>query len=334
MLRRQITIGLGAALLATPVAATAATSATEFYNGKTITYIVATKPGGTYDTLARLIGRYIEKHLQGTTVLVKNVPGAGNIIGANTIYAAKPDGLTIGSFNTGLIYTQLAQQDAIKFDLAKMSWIGKAASDSRSLILGSNSGFTNFGEFAAAQKPVKVAVAGVGTASYIDMRLLNRALNVNFEILHGYEGTEAEMSIRRGEVHGTFGSASSLAEFVKNGYGFNALDVGGKPGSPVPQARDLAKDDRARALIAVVEAQALIGRLTAGPPGIPEQRLKTLRETYLKVLNDPDFLADARKLNIPIDPAAGEEVESLVKNALQQSPETVELLRAAMKEQK
>src|SRR5690348_8059952 len=77
-----------------------------YFAGKTITYIVATSPGGGYDTYGRLISRYMQKYLPGARIVVKNVPGAGNIIGANTIYAAKADGLTIGMFNTGLIYDQ------------------------------------------------------------------------------------------------------------------------------------------------------------------------------------------------------------------------------------
>ena len=79
----------------------------EFFKGKTVTYIVATAPGGGYDAYGRLVAEYMQKHLPGSTFVVKNMPGAGHVIGANAIYAAKPDGLTIGTFNTGLIYNQL-----------------------------------------------------------------------------------------------------------------------------------------------------------------------------------------------------------------------------------
>jgi len=250
-------------------------SADEFYKGKTITYVVATSPGGTFDTLARLIGRHVEKQF-GATVLMRNVPGTGHIIGANTVYSAKPDGLTIGTFNRGLIYTQLLSQAGVKFDLEKMSWIGKAVSDTRSLVLGTNSGFKNFEEFAASSLPPKLASAGVGSSSYIDIKILMQALRIKAEIVHGFQGTEGEMSMRRGEVAGTLGATASLKPFVKNGYGFYALEVGGTPGSSVPQARDFAKDERSRAMMALIEAQSSLGRLTAGPPGIREDRLKGL----------------------------------------------------------
>src|SRR5262245_1665046 len=85
------------------------------FRGKTVTYIVATGAGGGYDTYGRLIARYMQKHLPGSRFLVKNVPGAGHIIGANTIYASRADGLTIGMFNTGLIYNQLMALPGVKF---------------------------------------------------------------------------------------------------------------------------------------------------------------------------------------------------------------------------
>ena len=98
--------GMTGALAMAASSACAQTGA-DFYKGKTVTYIAATSPGGGYDLYGRLVAEFMQKHLPGSTFVVKNVPGAGHIVGANTIYASKPDGLTIGIFNTGLIYNQL-----------------------------------------------------------------------------------------------------------------------------------------------------------------------------------------------------------------------------------
>src|SRR5882757_7959975 len=124
---------VAAALMASGLAATTATAQTgaDFYKGKNVTYIVATAPGGGYDLYGRLTAEYLHKYLPGSTFVVKNVPGAGNLIGTNMLYASKPDGLTIGTFNTGLIYAQMTGLKGVKFDLTKMSWIGKAAADPR-----------------------------------------------------------------------------------------------------------------------------------------------------------------------------------------------------------
>src|SRR3954468_19116116 len=99
-----------AAFVATGLSATAsAQTGADFYRGKTITYIVSTAPGGGYDLYGRLTAEYMQKYLPGSTFVVKNIPGAGHLIGANTIYASKADGLTIGTFSTGLIYNQLVK---------------------------------------------------------------------------------------------------------------------------------------------------------------------------------------------------------------------------------
>ena len=173
-------------LLAGPARA----SDSDMFKGKTITYIVATSPGGGYDTYGRLIVRYLQKYLVGSRIVVRNVPGAGNIIGANTIYAAKPDGLTIGMFNTGLIYDQLLHRDGVQFDLAKFSWIGKAASEGRGLLISNASGIKNIDDMLKAKAPIKFAASGVGAASYNDTRILADALHLNVQIINGFTGNE------------------------------------------------------------------------------------------------------------------------------------------------
>jgi len=100
-----------------------------YYQAKNVTYIVATNAGGGYDAYARLIGGYLQKHLSADNVIIRNVPGAGHIIGANTLWRSKTDGLTIGTFNAGLIYGQLLEQKVMQFDLRDFEWIGKAAGE-------------------------------------------------------------------------------------------------------------------------------------------------------------------------------------------------------------
>ncbi len=139
--RALFSVGVVALILSLTTALYAASPEFDFYKGKVITYIVATKPGGGYDVYGRLIGKYMQKHIPGSTVIVKNVPGAGHIIGANETYLAKPNGLTIGTFNTGLIFSQIVGMEGIRFDLAKYSWIGKASSEHRVLIVSIKSPF-------------------------------------------------------------------------------------------------------------------------------------------------------------------------------------------------
>ena len=318
----------GAALVVAALAAAPAfaQSGKDFFKGKTMTYIVATSPGGGYDTYGRMVSKYLTKHLGLDKVLVRNMPGAGHIIGANFLSAAKPDGLTIGTFNTGLIYAQLIGREGVQFDLTKMSWIGKAAADTRTLVVGDHTEFKTFDDVRKSSRPIKLAVSGVGSASYTETRLMSRAFNLNLEVIPGFSGTEDALAIMREEVDGTFASMSSYKPFVNDGEGRFLIGVGGEAKDGVPQARDLTEDEVGEALVAVIESQATLARLTAGPPGIPEDRLAALREAYLAALTDPEFLAETEKLGIPIVPLGGDGVAAAVKAALDRPPEVKQVI--------
>lgn len=316
-------LALGACLaLAGPLAAA---NPADFYKGKTVTYIVATAPGGSYDLYGRLVADFMQRQLPGSKFVVKNVPGAGHIIGANAIYASKPDGLTIGTFNTGLIYGQMIGQEGVKFDLAKMSWIGKAASEPRVIMMSTQSPIKSFGELKAAKEPIPFASSGVGSGSYVETKFLIDTLKLPIKMIPSYSGNEGEMAMRRGEVFGTVGSRSSFEGFVKNGYGRYIVQMGGKD-KDVPQLSSVVDDPSAKALLALMASQGELARLTAGPPDIPKERLEVLRSAYKRAMADKDLRARAAKLGLPLDPGYGDDVLKQVKAALSQSPETIALL--------
>jgi tripartite-type tricarboxylate transporter receptor subunit TctC len=273
----------------------------------------------------------MQKYLPGSRVIVRNVPGAGHIVGANTLYNSRPDGLTIATFNTGLIYTQLLERQGVQFDLSKMEWIGSAAHDIRVIILPTNSPHKSFEEYMNSGDVLRVAAAGVGSAAYNDTRIVAEALHLNVEIIPGFEGNEGQLSMMRGEVTALLGAAGTFTQFVNNGGGYYALAVSGdsRPLPGVPQARDFVTDDRGRRLLGLIEALSELGRLTAAAPGIPPERLAALREAYRLSLEDPELLREAELLNLPIEPAYGDDVRDLVLTALDQSPESIALLKEA-----
>ena len=306
-------------------------SAAAFFRGKTITYIVATSPGGGYDTYGRLVARYMAKYMPGTTIIVRNLPGAGHVIGADTIYAAKPDGLTFGTFNTGLIYLQLLHAPGVRFDLAKMSWIGKAASDPRVLVVSRSSAITNVRQLLDPSKPPTILfAAGVGSAGYIDTRLASFAIHLDARLIPGYHGSEGTMSMLAGETDGTIGSESSYAQFVLQREGSYLLQFGGPPGGPIPHAMPLARTADAKKLLGLIAAESEVSRLTAGPPGIPANRLELLRKVYLEALDDPGLRAQLRKMDAPIDPLGGRQVQKIIDHALRLPASTIKLLRQAV----
>jgi tripartite-type tricarboxylate transporter receptor subunit TctC len=321
---------MGAAAIAAGPAC--AQNGADFYKGKTVTYIAATSPGGGYDLYGRLVAEFMQKHLPGSTFVVKNVPGAGHLVGANTIYASKPDGLTIGIFNTGLIYNQVLGAAGVKFDLGKMSWVGKAASDPRVITIGAQSPIKSLKDLQTSKETVNFAVGGVGSATYIESMMLTNVLKLPVKVLTGYSGGDDQMAVRRGEITGSVASRSSWEQFVKNGYGKFIAQIGGSQ-TDVPQLATMVDDPTAKAVTALIQSQGDIGRLTAGPPGIPQDRLDALRAAYKAAMEDKELLAKAEKLQIPIDPLYGDDVLNRVKLALNQTPQTVALLKEAMEKQ-
>ena len=300
-----------------------------FYDGRNLSYIVATDPGGGYDAYARLISRYMQDDLPVDNIIIKNVPGAGHLVGANTLHRSRPDGLTVGTFNMGLIYGQLVGKVGMTFDLRELEWIGKAAGEPRSIVVSENCAIKNIDDLLAAGEAIKFGSAGLGSASWSDMMLLADALDLNVEIVPGFEGNEGEMSMMRGEICAIFGSTSSFKNFIDSGYGHLILTVGGQIDG-VPNAMDVVQTDRGKRLVAIIDALAKLGRITAAPPGTPPERLEQVRAAYAAALQNPDLQAEAEKLGLPLDPAYGDAVGKLVANALDQTPETIAMIKTAI----
>jgi len=306
--------------------------AKEFYEGETITYIVATKPGGGYDTYARLVAEYMEKHLPGARLRVVNVPGAGHIVGTNQLYVAKPDGLTIATFNTGLIYAQLLEHEGVRFDLRELSWIGKAASDPRCLVVSAKSGIEAVSDLQGSKDPILFGSSGVGTTSHNESMLLSHVLSFPIKVIAGFSGNEAQMSMMRGEIVASFSSYSSLRPFVENGYGKFIVHIGGEGvvADGIPAARTMVNDDGKLALVAMMEALAGLARLTAAPPGVPADRLRILRDAYRAALEDPGLVERAGKLQIPIDALYGDAVKDRITAALDQPESNLAIVRTIL----
>jgi len=217
----------------------------------------------------------------------------------------------------------------VRFDLTKMSWIGKAASEPRTFVIAKQTPIKNFDELRHYKDTLKFASSGIGSSSFVEITSLTHILKLPIKVVTGYNGNEDQMAMRRGETNGGLGSRSSLEGFVKNGYGHFIAQIGGKE-TDVPQLKDLIKDPNGQAIVALIQSQGDIARLTAGPPGIPADRLAALREAYKRAMNDPELQAKAEKLDRPVDPAYGDDVLALIKGALDQKPEVVAVLKAAL----
>ena len=304
--------------------------AADYYKGKTMKLIVATKPGGGYDLYGRMIARFMQKYLPGSKIIVKNRPGAGHIIGCSEIYHSKPDGLTFGTFNRALPMAQVADLEGVKFDLTKMSWLGSPASDLYTLVMVSK--FKTLDDMRKAPV-VKLSSAGLGSQSHVTSELFKKMMGFdNIKVIPGYGGGEAELAMMRGELDGQFGSLSSLMSFIKEGNANILLFIGkARPQGyeNVPLLSELVTDPNYTPVVGFLNTLNVLARPFAGPPGIPADRLKILRDAFVKACNDPEFLTFAEKSGVPVDLTVGEEARKLVKSMITLSPNLKKIIKDA-----
>ena len=176
---------------------------------------------------------------------------------------------------------------------------------------------------------VNFSSGGFGSSGYVESVMLSNVLKLPIKVLTGYQGADDQLAMRRGEIGGSFVSRSSWESFVNNGYARFIVQIGGTE-QDVPQLMPMIADPAGRALIALIQSQGDIARMTAGPPDIPADRLEALRAAFRGALTDPELLARADKLRIPIEPLFGDEIRARIGRALNQGPETIALLKSAL----
>jgi len=309
----------------------AAAYAKPFYDGKVVTVIVTTKPGGGYDWYGRLVAQYMQKYLPGSTFIVKNIPGGGHIIGVNTLYKSKPNGLTLGTFNRAVGLTQVVGAKGVRFDFAKMTWLGSPCSELYAYIVNPKM-FKNIDDVLKADT-IRLAAEGLGSVSYVNPLMFYQALEqTNFKISTGYSGAEMEMALIRGEADGIWGSVGSRMALFESGDGRAVMLVGReKPEQlkDVPFIGDVLKKPEQQPVVKLLRGIQLVGRPFAGPPGIPDDRLKILREAFEKACKDPEAVALAKKADKPMDFVDAQEVEDWAKGHFELSPGIVAKLKEA-----
>lgn len=293
--------------------------AASFYKGKNLTLIVPNKPGGGYDAYSRLLAPYLSKYT-GANVVVKNLPGAGGLLSVNTVYSARPNGLTINIQNTmASVTNQLVELKGVQYDLLKYSWIGRVTTDRRVLAMRKGASVKTVQELIRSS-PIKIGATGVGGSTYVDAVITKEALNLPIEVVHGYDSSsEVDLGMLRGEIEGTYGSYNSRLSMVKAGEQFIILQSGNKR-SPllqdVPTWFEAVTSDRSKKLLSVLNALHETGRSLSTTPGVAPERVAFLRNAFDKTMNDPKFIKEAEKGKKDLDYLSGQEIEQLIKTIL------------------
>jgi len=327
-------------VLALGLAPAGAETAADFYKGKTVSLIAGFPPGGGYDTYVRVLARHYGRFLPGQpTVVASNMPGAGSLTAANNIYAKyAPDGLAIAMFASSAAMEPLIGNKAALFDPQKFSWIGSMSQDVAFCGAWNHPGVPKtFDEM--LKKEIVIGGGAPAAITYQHPMVLKNTLKANFKVIQGYKGTrDINIAMQRGEVHGTCGmfASSVKAQFlneVKDGRMTLFIQMGSKRSSEfgkIPSVFDYAKTDEDRAILQFHFGQLLLGRPLAGPPGIPADRLAALRSALVATMKDSQFLAEANKAGLDIDPVPPDDVHKLLKQFAAFSPDILVKAREAM----
>jgi len=329
-------------LIALAMVAREAQSASPFYEGKTIRVIVGASAGGGYDTYSRVIARHLGKHIAGNpTLVVENMPGAGTLISANYVYkVAKPDGLMIGHFIGGLILQQLLGKPGIEFDGRRFEYLGVPAQDNTVMGIASASGVTSPEQWMTSKTVIKFGGVGPGSAADDITRLAHATIGLPIQLVSGYKGTaEIRLAFNSGEIGGLSNSWESFKatwpKELESGNLRIILQAVSKrhPDLPnVPLVVDYAKTEEARRLIQVgIHDYAVTARPYVFPPGTPKERVQILRQAFMATMRDPEFLAEANKSKLDINPLPGESLEKTVAGIFQLDARLVSKLKEILK---
>jgi tripartite-type tricarboxylate transporter receptor subunit TctC len=318
--------------------------AQSFYQGKSIKLIVGSPAGSNYDQYARLIAPYLSKYIPGTPeVIVQNMGGAGSAIAANHVYRlAAPDGLTLLSILPAIYFDQLVGRKEVQFDYAKFVWVGSTDRSNNLLIMRADTPYKTLHDVRASSEPPKCAATGTGSIAYYMPKLLEEVLGTKFNVVVGYPGgPEMDLAVERGEAQCR---AFTLSAFLSDRDPYrtwrknNSVRVLVQTGSSrdkrlanVPTLVELMDEHKtpesSRRLAKLILASGDLGRPIIGPPGIPADRVKILRQAFMKALTDSALLAHAEKVNMEIEPTGGEELEALAKDVMTQPPDVIERMK-------
>lgn len=302
------------------------------FNRKVIEIIVCTKVGGGYDADARLIAPYLQKELPGSTVIVRNVPGGGHIVGANRVWGAKPNGLAIGVANVpGLIAAQIRKEEGMQFDLRKFTWLGRLYPRHRFLFGRKSAGFDNVDTLIKSNKDFKIACSGVGDGPYNTGLLTAEALGLKkVRLIPNYGGGEEPMGIMRKEVEGAIGGLESWIEMMDQGEVAPLLTYDAKryAATPnIPSLTELVKTDNGKAIAAYVATESELSRALFTTPNTPPNIVQTLTEALMKALQRADFKkVVAQMKRETFHPLPGPDVVKKVNEALSMPPEVAKLI--------
>ncbi len=329
------------AALATPNIVQAQT-VEKFYQGRNLTLVVGSAPGGGYDLYARLIGRVLGRHIPGQpTVVVANMPGAAsNVAAAYVANVAPKDGSVIAALYMGAIVEPLfGTQARTTHDISKFNFLGNANRDTYVCVARTDAPAGSFAAALETELVLGASADGAGTRDY--PTLLRNMLGARFKVVAGYPGTRAiNLAVEKGEIHGGCGQTwSSLAATFTHWFDKGLVRVLAQEdsvGHPdlnlqgVPLTKTFARTAEQRAALDLFYSQTDFGRPYVTAPGVPPERVDALRRAFVGAMQDAELQAEARRIKLDMIWAAGDELQAKLERIYGAPPELVARVRQAI----
>jgi tripartite-type tricarboxylate transporter receptor subunit TctC len=269
-----------------------------------VSIIIPYGPGGGFDTTVRVFAPYFAAQLgEGINVLPQNMPGTGGRRGTAMVYRADPDGYTVGILNLpGLVLPSILGEK-VDFELRQMSWIGRIESQEYVLLVQAESNIHSLEDLKTQDKLTFVSI-GYGTTVLAAIQILAEQLGLmekNPTFLTGYEGTSAQLvALVRGDGNATITPISTAYQYIQSGNLRPLVVTGQSRNSALPDTPTFAE-------LGYPELSQLnVQRSLAGPPGMDPAVLNTLRDAFMRVMNDPEFKAAAAQAQMDVAPLTGD----------------------------
>ncbi len=314
-------------------------SQSPFYQGKTVTVIAGTAPGGTGDLRVKAVVPFLRKHIPGyPTIFIEYMDGGGGRKAANHMYGAvRPDGLTVGALSGAIVGLNVLRESGIMYDIDRFIYLGSPESTNHYVIYTRKElGLSNPEKLRGAAG-IRIGAQSVGHVSYVAGRLFAYFLGLKeAKFVTGYAAPEVDLALMQGELDGRANLATSVLRrnpdwFDKGLMDFHAImEVPKGVKHPrlkhLPDVESFAKSDRETKLISVWRTLRLVGSPYVLPPGTPKDRAAILQEAMRRAFSDPDFNNEYKKLvGEGPSPLMPEELEKAIRET-PRDPEVIDLL--------
>jgi tripartite-type tricarboxylate transporter receptor subunit TctC len=331
---------LGALLLLAALLPEQGFTQAPFYQGKTMTIIAGTAPGGIGDNRVKSMVPYLRKYIPGNpAIVVQYMDGGGGRQVGNHMYSnARADGLTVGAFSSSVIGLNLLRETGVMYEVDKFIYLGSPESSSHLVFYTRReAGLSNLEKLRAASG-VRVGARPVGHSAYIAARFFAYFLGLKEpKFIPGYGAPELDLALLNGEVDARANTATSVwqrnPDWVEKGLmHFHAIyaipkELKHDRFGHLPEIETFAKSEKERRLLALSRIFRLTGSPYVLPPGTPKDRVDILQEAMRKTFKDSEFHREYKKVvGDDASPLLPDELTKAIQDT-PRDPELIELFK-------